>query len=81
MADDVSLILSPHRIKQETPAKKSTPKSVTEAVLQTILQPTVSLEMIDSLKDSMNLSLSDEDPHFAAVATSNITGTFSASKT
>ncbi|XP_019757462.2 uncharacterized protein LOC109535883 [Dendroctonus ponderosae] len=68
MADEVSLALSPKR-KVEDPKKK--PEAETHIVTQTILKPDCSLEMIDSLKDSMHLTLSEEDPKFAAVAISN----------
>ncbi|XP_066155085.1 serine-rich coiled-coil domain-containing protein 2 isoform X2 [Euwallacea fornicatus] len=59
MADDISLNLSPKRqlCNKEWEQKKPLMSN--------------SLDMIDSLKDSMHLTLSEEDPKFAAVATSS----------
>ncbi|XP_066250076.1 uro-adherence factor A isoform X2 [Euwallacea similis] len=59
MADDISLSLSPKRqlCNKEWEQKKPLMSN--------------SLDMIDSLKDSMHLTLSEEDPKFAAVATSS----------
>lgn len=61
MADEVSLALSPKR-------KVQNPET------QNIGKPDATLDMIDSLKDSMHLTLSEEDPKFAAVAISNNAG-------
>lgn len=57
MAEDISLNFSP---KHSSPPDNK-------------LVPRGSLDMIDSLKESMHLTLSEEDPKFTAVATNNNT--------
>ncbi|CAG9771070.1 unnamed protein product [Ceutorhynchus assimilis] len=75
MADDLSLSSSP-KIKSQPEHSKSTKTksgSIADSLLETVLKPAKSLEMIDSLKSSMNLSLCDEDANFSALVTNNNT--------